>query len=122
MVPGRDMKTNRELLVDFIASAIRNYPDFEEAIANLIDMSDGKHGKTLLEKSNTAKVFSFTIERRGVKYIISRGSTIRNTHGYNVFGADKVKDDTPTNVEDNPMMEVELILRTKEKAILLRPY
>lgn len=122
MVEGRDVKKERELLVDFLAESVRVYPELKTGLDKLIDITSDGLGKQLIALENKAKVFSFTISQRGLKYIVTRGSSLRNTAGYNTLSYHLLKRDLATNNEDMPMIEVELILRTLENAILLRPH
>ena len=121
MVPGRDIKALRESMYNYLSEILKLYPSLEESLDKLIEPSTVPLTK-LLEHSTNAKIFSFLAEQRGQKYIVTRGSTIRGTHGYETFSYHLIKDDTPTNVENNPNLTIEFITKSLEDGRLAVPH
>lgn len=120
MVAGIDVKAKRAALIDYIEEKIRTYSELEEAIKNLLDFTTG-YGKETLKVFLDAKCYSILIERRGLTYIVGINSSIVGTHGNQTMSYHLLKDDTPTNVEDNPNGVITLHLRTLEESVLLKP-
>lgn len=121
MVEGRNVKEERLQLIDFVSRELRVYPTIVEGIPNLISTSTGL-GNELLRRQELSKCWSFIVEQRGYKYIIARGSSIRNTHGYETLTYHLLSYDTPSNVEDNPTITISLILRDLQDSLLLKPH
>lgn len=121
MVPGRDIKALRESFYQFLSEKLKLYPSLEESLEKLVEPSTPNLA-LLLDHSTKAKIFSFQVEQRGMKYIVTRGSTIRGTHGYEIFNYHLIKDDTPTNVEDNPSLTIEFITKSLEAGRLAVPH
>lgn len=120
MVGGSPVKENREALIEKVNSVCRYYPTLIEGIENLIDLTVG-HGNELLVLCRSAKVYSFTLEQRGKRYLVSCDSNIRGTYGYETLSYHLLRDDPAANLEDNPNMELSFITTTLEEPILLKP-
>lgn len=121
MVPGRDIKALRESFYQFLSEKLKLYPTLEDSLDKLIEPSTTTLAE-LLTHSTEAKVFSFQVEQRGKLYLVTRGSTIRGQHGYETFSYHLMKDDTPTNVENNPNLTIEFITKSLQAGRLAIPH
>lgn len=120
MVMGVDVKSKRDALIAHVERNIKTYSNLEEAIQNLIEPTTGVGNETILLLKES-KCYTFLIERRGLTYIVGLNSSIVGTHGNQTMSYHLIKDDTPTNVEDNPNGVITLHLRTLEESVLLKP-
>lgn len=121
MISGRDVMSQRNALKTFISEKLKVYPTIGEGLDKLTDVTGSGDGLQLISIENLAKCWSFKVSQRGVTYIVTRGSSIRGTHGYETLSYHKLKDDTPSNVEDNPLITIQLILRDLDDEELLSP-
>lgn len=117
---GVDVKSKRDALITHVEKNIKTYSNLEEAIQNLIEPTTGVGNETILLLKES-KCYTFLIERRGLTYIVGLNSSIVGTHGNQTMSYHLIKDDTPTNVEDNPNGVITLHLRTLEDSVLLKP-